>query len=159
MKLDFIPLANLSISKANMRDGAKPPDIADILPSVRARGILVPLLVRPNCGAGCFEIVAGRRRFHAALAVQGERGEAGAEPLPCAILGDTDDAAALEASLIENVARLDPDEVSRWETFTRLVKEGRSAADISATFGIPELGVKRVLALGNLLPRIRDLYR
>src|SRR3546814_5135669 len=51
------------------------------------------------------------------------------------------------------------DLVTRWETFTRLVREGRDVADISATFGIPELGVKRILALGNLMPRIRILYR
>jgi ParB family transcriptional regulator, chromosome partitioning protein len=40
MKLDFIALDKLSISPANMRTGKKPPDIANILPSVRARGIL-----------------------------------------------------------------------------------------------------------------------
>src|SRR3546814_3412841 len=51
------------------------------------------------------------------------------------------------------------DLVTRWETFTRLVREGRDVADISATFGIPEMGVKRILALGNLMPRIRILYR
>lgn len=49
--------------------------------------------------------------------------------------------------------------MTQWETFTRLVKEGRDVADISATFGIPELGVRRILALGNLMPRIRTLYR
>ena len=70
-----------------------------------------------------------------------------------------DDAAALEASMIENMARLDPDEVSRWESFTRLVKEGRSIDAIATTFGLPELAVRRTLALGNLLPRIRTLYR
>ena len=37
-----------------------------------------------------------------------------------------DDASAIEASLIENIARLDPDEVNRCEAFTRLVREGRS---------------------------------
>src|SRR3546814_1753417 len=50
-------------------------------------------------------------------------------------------------------------DLTRWETFTRLAKEGREIADISATFGIPEQGVKRILALGNLLPRVRTLYR
>jgi ParB family chromosome partitioning protein len=83
----------------------------------------------------------------------------GIEELPCAVIEPGDDAAALEASLIENIARLDPDEVTRWETFTRLVREGRSAEDIALTFGLTELQVKRTLALGNLLPRIRGLYR
>jgi ParB family transcriptional regulator, chromosome partitioning protein len=116
MKLDFIALDKLSISPANMRTGKKPPDIANILPSVRALGILQTLLVRPNCAEGCFEIVAGKRRYYAAKAVAEETGTA--EPLPCAIIEAGDDAAALEASLIENIARLDADEVTRWEQFT-----------------------------------------
>jgi ParB family chromosome partitioning protein len=157
MKLDHIALDRLSISPANMRGGKKPPDITGILPSVRARGIFMPLLVRPNGSDTTFEIVAGSRRFLAAQVVAGETGCA--EPLPCAIMEAGDDAAALEASLIENLARLAPDEVTQWESFTRLVKEGRSVDDISMTFGMPELTVKRILALGNLLPRIRQLYR
>src|SRR3546814_8610880 len=56
------------------------------------------------------------------------------------------------------MARLDPDEVTQWESFVRLVKEGRKVEDIAATFGLPDLAVKRVLALGNLLPRIRTMY-
>jgi ParB family chromosome partitioning protein len=147
----------LTVSAANMRGKGKV-DISNILPSVRARGVLVPLMVRPNGSPDTFEIVAGKRRYHAALAVAEENGGE-CEPLPCAVLDDTDDAAALEASLIENVARLDPDEVTRWETFTRLVKEGRTPEDIALTFGLTQLQVKRTLALGNLLPRIRNLYR
>lgn len=158
MKLDFIPLGKLSISKANMRYAKKAPDVSDILPTIRARGVMVPLLVRPNCADGAYEIVAGARRFTAAQIVADGQDGAG-EPLPCAILEEGDDAGAIEASLIENIARLAPDEVTRWETFTRLAKEGREIADISATFGIPEQGVKRILALGNLLPRVRTLYR
>ncbi|MFD1105410.1 MULTISPECIES: ParB/RepB/Spo0J family partition protein [Sphingomonadaceae] len=164
MKLDFIPLDKLAVSKANMRYAKRPPDVSDILPTVRARGILVPLIVRPQPGPEdaeghvpeAFEIVAGSRRFHAARIVADEAAQA--EPVPCAILDAGDDAAAIEASLIENLARLDPDEVTQWETFTRLVKEGRTPEDIAATFGLPELTVKRVLALGNLLPRIRQMY-
>jgi ParB family transcriptional regulator, chromosome partitioning protein len=158
MQLLNIEIGKLSISPLNMRYGKKAPDVSDILPSIRARGVLVPLLVRPAAKIGDFEIVAGSRRYHAAQIVGQETGES--ESLPCAVMGAGDDAAALEASLIENVARLDPDEVSQWETYTRLIqKEGRTADQIAQTFGITELMVRRVLALGNLLPRIRDLYR
>jgi ParB family chromosome partitioning protein len=156
MTLVFIDQDKLSVSKTNMRYGKKAPDVSDILPTVRKRGVIQTLLVRPNCQDGHFEIVAGSRRFHAAKIVAAETGEA--EPLPCRILSDTDDAAAIEASMIENLARLDADEVTQWETFTRLVKEGRDVADIAATFGLPDLTIARVLALGNLLPRIRSLY-
>ncbi|WP_206243633.1 ParB/RepB/Spo0J family partition protein [Novosphingobium terrae] len=161
MKLDFIDLGKLSVSKANMRYSKKAPDVTDILPTVRQRGVIVPILVRLNGTPDTFEIIAGARRFHAATLVAAERGEVGqeVEPMPCAILEAGDDADAIEASLIENSARLDPDEVTRWECFTRLVKEGRSPEQIGLTFGLPDLGVRRILALGNLMPRIRDLYR
>ena len=157
MQLVNIDLNHLSISPANMRMGKKPPDISDILPSVRARGVLVPVLVRQNGSAETFEIIAGRRRFHAAKTVADEGGTNAL--LPCAIMEDGDDAAALEASLIENMIRQDPDEVTKWESFTRLVKEGRSADDLAATFGMTPQMVKCILALGNLLPRIREAYR
>ncbi len=48
--------------------------------------------------------------------------------------------------------------MTQWATFTRLVKEGRGIGDIAITFGLPDLTVRRVLALGNLLPRIRQMY-
>ncbi|WCM26307.1 ParB N-terminal domain-containing protein [Sphingomonas sp. QA11] len=162
MKLDFIPLDKLYVDKANMRYGRKAPDVGDILPSIRKRGILQTLVIRPGA-EGRFGILAGARRFHAGEIVAGERSsedETLPEPyvFPCAILEDGDDAAAVEASLIENMARLDPDEVTRWESFVRLVKEGRSPEEIADTFALPVLAVRRTLALGNLLPRVRDLY-
>ena len=157
MELKHIDIANLSVSSANMRGIAKKPDLTNILPSVRARGILVPLIVRPGAEDGSYEIVAGKRRYHAALAVAEDQD--GIDPLPCAVMEAGDDAAALEASLIENIARLDPDEVNRCEAFTRLVREGRSVEAVGLTFGLTSLQVKRTLAIGNLLPRIRNLYR
>lgn len=157
MELKHIDIAKLSVSPVNMRGVKKAPDLTNILPSVRARGVLVPLIVRQNGSPDTYEIVAGKRRYHAALAITAEGG--GIDELPCAVMEAGDDAAALEASLIENIARLDPDEVTRWETFTRLIREGRSAEDIALTFGLTEMQVKRTLALGNLLPRIRNLYR
>ncbi|KTD99959.1 chromosome partitioning protein ParB [Sphingopyxis sp. H038] len=157
MELKHIDIAHLSVSPANMRGVTKKPDLTNILPSVRARGILVPLIVRPSGAEGTYEIVAGKRRYHAALTIAGEQD--GMDPLPCAVMEAGDDAAALEASLIENIARLDPDEINRCEAFTRLVREGRSIEDIELTFGLTSLQVKRTLAIGNLLPRIRTMYR
>lgn len=157
MKLDFIDVDHLSIAAANMRGKGKDPDVSDLLPSIRARGVLVPLLVRPNCSEGRFEIVAGRRRFTAVNAVAREGGAV--KPIPCAILDEGDDADALEASMLENLPRVRPDEVSQWEAFVALVKSGRSVDEVADTFGFEPSAVKRILALGNLLPRIRTLYR
>lgn len=157
MKLDFIDVDHLSIAATNMRGKGKDPDVSDLLPSVRARGVLVPLLVRPNCAEGHYEIVAGRRRFTAVHAVAREGGAV--KPIPCAILDEGDDADALEASMLENLARVRPEEVSQWEAFVALVKSGRSVDEVADTFGFEPSAVKRILALGNLLPRIRTLYR
>jgi ParB family transcriptional regulator, chromosome partitioning protein len=165
MNIDHIPLDRLSVSKANMRAGKKPPDIADILPSIIKRGVISPVFIRPNpvlsdvegCQDGHFEIVAGKRRYYASL----EAARQGKEDvmLPCITLTEGDDADALEISMIENMLRQAPDQVTQWESYTRLVKEGRSVEDIAATFALTELQVKRILALGNLLPRIREAFR
>ena len=165
MKLDFIELDKLTIAKTNMRAKGRDPDVADILPSIRKRGVLIPLLVRPNplptgvegCADGHFEILAGRRRFTAVNNIAREGGTP--RPLPCAILDDGDDADAIEASMLENLARVAPDEVSQWEAFVKLAKAGRNVEEIAADFAFEPQAVKRILALGNLLPRIRTLYR
>lgn len=51
MKLDFIALDKLVVSKANMRYARKAPDVADILPTVRRRGVIQPIIVRPVLAA------------------------------------------------------------------------------------------------------------
>ena len=150
MKLAFIEHDKLFVDKTNMHYGRKAPDVSDIQPSIRKRGVLIPLVVRPAANDHHDDrhgIVGGRRRWTANGNVLAEGIDHG--PLPCAILEEGDDAAAIEASMIENFQRLDPDEVTRWETFVKLVKEGRDTEDIAETFGIPELMVERSLALGR----------
>ncbi len=156
MELAAIPLEQLKVSALNMRAGRKAPPLDDILPSIRERGVLVPLLVRPNGKENEFEIVAGRRRFLASSAVAKERGESPA--LPCHILAAGDDAAAVEASILENTARLEPDEMQEFEAFKKLNDKGKSVEEIARVFGVTELTVKRRLALANLIPAIRKAY-
>jgi ParB family chromosome partitioning protein len=153
MELAKIPLGKLEISPLNMRHGRKAPDVSDILPSIRARGIRQPLLVRKKGKA--FEIIAGRRRFFSLKKIA--QRDKKTEPVPCAIMDEGDDAEAIEASLIENLARLDPDEMTRYESFSRLVSKGKTPEDIAATFGVTEIMVRRSLALGNLIPKSRVL--
>lgn len=160
MKLAFIEHDKLFVDKTNMHYGRKAPDVSDIQPSIRKRGVLIPLVVRPAANDhkdDHFGIVGGRRRWTANGNIRAEGIDHG--PLPCAILEEGDDAAAIEASMLENFQRLDPDEVTRWENFAKLVKEGRDVADIAETFGVTQLMVERSLALGSLLPRIRNLHR
>ncbi len=156
MDMQHIPLEQLKISSVNMRHGRKKPRLDDILPSIRAHGVLVPLLVRPNGKNNEFEIVAGRRRFFALKTIEKETGEA--QDLPCRILAAGDDAAAIEASILENTARLEPGEMQEFEAFKALKKKGRSIGEIANIFGVTKLTVRRRLALANLIPAIRRAY-
>ena len=135
-------LEALSISKLNMRAKDKNLDISDILPSIRENGVHQTLLVRPE-GKG-FGIVAGRRRYYALLKVAEETGEK--LKVPCGIL-ESDDAIAIEASLIENLARLPATELEQFAAFKKLKITGRNVVEIANHFGVTELKVKRILAL------------
>jgi ParB family chromosome partitioning protein len=152
--LIYLPLSALSISKLNMRHGRKAPNVTDILPSIREKGVRQTVLVRRE-GDG-YGIVAGRRRF---FALQQIAKETGSDPLvPCAVMQEGDAASAIEASIIENVARLPATEMEQYTAFRKLHDEGRSVEEIADFFGVTELNVRRVLALAALSAPIRKLY-
>lgn len=153
MKQAFIEIKNLKFSPLNVRKhGDKSGE--DLIPSIRARGIVQPRLVRPNCEG--FEVLAGQRRFNAASSIAKEQD---IEPIPCLIMEEGDDAAAIEASLAENIARLPMDELDQYEAFRALQKEGRSIEGIAFAFGVTERMVKQRLALANLHPPILNAFR
>lgn len=147
MKLKNIALDKLSISKLNMRAKDKNPDISDILPSIRENGIHQTLLVRPE-GDG-FGIIAGRRRYYALVKVAEETGKK--LKVPCGILKSDDDAEAIEASLIENLARLPATELEQFAAFKKLKITGRTVAEIANYFGVTDLKVRRILALSVVI--------
>jgi len=152
--LIHIELSKLSISKLNMRHGRKAPDVSDILPSIREKGLRQTLLVRREGDGYC--IVAGRRRF---FALQQIAKETGSDPLvPCAVMTEGDAASAIEASIIENVARLPATEMEQYAAFRKLHDEGRTVEEIAGFFGVTQLNVRRVLALAALSAPIRKLY-
>jgi ParB family chromosome partitioning protein len=110
--------------------------------SVRERGVIQPVLVRPRAG-GTFELVAGERRWRAARL-------AGLERMP-ALVQDHDDAASLEVALVENMARED----------LNPVEEARAVAGLVEELGLTREAVGRRVgrsrvAISNLL-RILDL--
>lgn len=153
MKQAFIEINHLKNSPLNVRKhGDKSGE--DLIPSIRARGIIQPLLVRPNCEG--YEVLAGQRRYNAASTIAKEQD---IEPIPCLIMEEGDDAAAIEASLAENIARLPMDELDQYEAFRALQKEGRSIEDIAFAFGVTERMVKQRLALANLHPPILNAFR
>jgi ParB family chromosome partitioning protein len=110
--------------------------------SVRERGVLQPVLVRPRAG-GTFELVAGERRWRAAKL-------AGLEQIP-ALVQERDDATTLEVALIENMAREDLNPVEEARAVAALVEElGLTREAVGR-----KVGRSRV-AISNLL-RILDL--
>ena len=110
--------------------------------SIAEQGVLQPVLVRPLAG-GHYELVAGERRWRAAKL-------AGLPVIP-AIIERRDDAASLEAAIVENMARAD----------LNPVEEARAVAALTEELGLTrEEAGKRVgrgrVAISNLL-RILDL--
>ena len=158
-ELHHIPLANLKLSKLNVRRHG-PKDIDGLAASIAALGLIQPLLVRDN-GDG-FEIVAGQRRYLAMKKLNGD-GAPETDTLPCLVMAagpdGNEDAAAIERSLAENVARLPMDEVDQYEAFAALKKTGLDDSQIAAHFAISEQVVRRRLAIAGLHPDIRRLYR
>ncbi len=157
--LKFIPFSQLHISELNMRHSETAPEIDDILPSVKTRGIRQPLIVRREGGTAKkpkYGIVAGRRRHFCLAAIAAEGSEI--VDVPCCVMDAKDDALAIETSIIENVARLAPTEMEQYEAFKVLSDKGQSVDDIAAVFGITPHSVKRRLALGSLIPDVREAY-
>ena len=125
--------------------------------SVRAQGILQPLIVRPlPAQAGRYEIVAGERRWRAA-----QRARLHDVPV---IVRELTDAQALELALVENVQRQDLDALEEAEGYRRLIEEfqhrqedlarliGKSRSHIANTLRLLQLtpGVKALLQKGEL---------
>ena len=152
--IQMIDVGDLHVSKLNMRHGEDAPDIADLYPSVLASGVNQSLLVRKE-GKG-YGVIAGRRRL---FALRRKGKETGANlSAPCLVMQSGDDVAAMEASLLENVARLPSTEMEQLAAFKALADAGETADGIATTFGLTALRVKRVLALANVHADILALY-
>jgi ParB family chromosome partitioning protein len=110
--------------------------------SLRARGVLQPVLVRPLAG-GRYELIAGERRWRAA-------GMAGIAEIP-AIVRHHDDAASLELAVIENMAREDLNPVEEARACAALVEElGLTREDVGRRVGRSRVAVSNLIRLLDL---------
>src|SRR5687768_17595311 len=110
--------------------------------SVRERGLLQPVLVRPVPG-GTYELIAGERRWRAAQL-------AGLEAIP-AIVRPHEDAASLELALIENMAREDLNPVEEARAVAALVEElGLSKEEAGRRLGRSRVAIPNLLRLLDL---------
>ena len=90
--------------------------LEELTNSIRERGVIQPIIVRPNkTSEGKFEIIAGERRW---LASQ----NAGLHEVPVTVL-DVDDAKSLEFAIIENVQRQDLNSIEEAKGYQRLVDD------------------------------------
>jgi ParB family chromosome partitioning protein len=110
--------------------------------SIRVRGVLQPVLVRPLSG-GRYELIAGERRWRAARLAE-------LELLP-AIIRHRDDAASLEVALIENMVREDLNPVEEARACAALVEElGLGREEVGLRVGRSRVAVSNLLRLLDL---------
>lgn len=153
--LQLIPLNKLIESDENVRRTERKRDIDTLAASIAAHGLLQNLTVTAR-EDGKFAVVAGARR-HAALKLLVRRGERAKDwPTPCQVVEST---SAAEASLAENVQRVEMNAMDEVEAFAGLVAAGQSPEDVAQRFGTTLRHVEQRLALAHLSPRIRAAYR
>ncbi len=117
--------------------------------SIRARGVLQPVLVRPVVG-GRYELVAGERRWRAAKL-------ADLETIP-AIVRPHDDADSLQVALIENMAREDLNPVDEARACAALVEElGLTREDVGLRVGRSRVAVSNLIRLLDLPDEVLEL--
>lgn len=145
-----IPIAQLHESKLNPRKYFDPAALEQLVASIRASGIITPLVVRPN--ADGFEIGAGHRRYRAAKL-------AGLEKAP-AVVRELDDAAFVELLNIENLQRQDMTPLEEAEGYRLLItKAGYDVARIAERIGMSEKYVYDRVKLLQLIPEAQELLR
>jgi ParB family chromosome partitioning protein len=116
--------------------------LGSLADSLRVRGVLQPILVRPKAG-GTYELIAGERRLRAAQL-------AGLDSIP-ALVRPRDDAESLELALIENMAREDLNPVEEARACAALVEElGLSREEVGLRVGRSRVAVSNLLRLLDL---------
>ncbi len=127
-------------------------DLTDLINSIREKGVLEPLLVRPSEVGGRFMIISGERRYRAAR-------EAGLRELPC-IEMDVDDRAVAEIALIENLQRKDLTAFEEADGLLVLVERfGYTHEEIARKIGKARSSVTEALTIASLPTDIRELCR
>ena len=123
-------------------------DLRELTESVREKGVLEPLLVRFIASEGCFYIISGERRYHAARA-------AGLREVPC-IEKTVDDAETLEISLIENIQRKDLTAFEEADGLHRLASQFEyTHEDMAKKIGRARSSVTETLSLLNIPEPLR----
>lgn len=141
-----------------MRAGAYQPrghfddkELRELSDSIKAHGLLQPILVRPDTDiVGEYEIIAGERRWRAAQM-------AGLHDVPV-IIKDMEDSSALEIGVIENLQRTDLNAIEEAAAFQRLISEfGYKHEEVGHRVGKSRSYITNQMRLLNLPPSVQTM--
>ena len=151
-RYERVPLTAIFPSKTNPRTHFDEHYLAELAQSIAEKGIVQPILVRPNGRAGAYEIVAGECRFRASrIAAQ--------EHIP-AIIRTLTDEQVLELQLIENIHRRDLTPLEQARGYRALIDNNptkHSAESIATRIGMSPQWVWDRMKLNDLVPAAKQL--
>lgn len=125
--------------------------LAELADSIRIKGVLQPIMVRP-AGNGRYEIVAGERRWRASQM-------AGLHDIPV-VIREMQESDSFEAALIENIQRADLNPIEESEGYHRLVREfGHTQESIATLIGKSRSHIANLLRLMDLPDDARQLVK
>ncbi len=148
-----VPVEFLRPNPRNPRKSFEEGDLADLSASIREKGIMQPILVRPVPGSNdAFEIIAGERRWRAAQ-------RAGLHEVPV-LIHEVSDKEALELAIIENVQRQDLNALEEALGYQQLIDEfGYSQSALADVIGKSRPHVANTLRLLKLPPPVQAHLR
>lgn len=146
----LVSTADLKPGRLNPRKDFRDDELAELADSIRNKGLVQPIIVRPV--AGGYEIVAGERRWRAAQ-------KAGLHTVPV-IARDLDDKEVLELAIIENVQRADLNSIEEAAGYRELVERfDYSQEQLSEIIGKSRSHVANTLRLLKLSESVQAMVR
>jgi len=147
-----LSIAQLRPNRFQPRRDFDPEALAELAASIRAQGLVQPIVVTPD-NDGSYTIVAGERRWRAAQ-------EAGLEQVPVVVHDVRDDRHLLELALVENLQRSDLNPIEEALAFQSLQEEfGLGHEEIATRVGKSRPTISNSLRLLNLPARVQELMR
>jgi len=145
-----LPVEFIIANRANPRRTFNEEQLEELTNSVREKGVMQPLLVRPSTDPNVFELIAGERRWRAAQ-------RAGLHDVPV-IVRDVDDKEALELAIIENVQRADLNPLEEALGYGQLIEQfDYTQQDLAQVIGKSRSHVANTLRLLRLPEDVQSM--
>jgi len=146
-----IPISKLRPSPLQPRRLFDKNGINELADSIKSRGLVQPILVRPSItNKGDYEIVAGERRWRAAQVAQ-------LHEIP-AVVRNLDDAESLEIAIIENVQRADLSPIEEASGYKKLMENySRTQEELARIVGKSRSHIANIIRLLSLPQSIKDM--